>query len=88
MNFGFPRRVVHAFCAVWPLMKRFIDLSTTLTPNFLRYYALSLMFSAKHMPTLVDLHHVHLKMPKYGFYQQIKCVLENTPSSLVLLDRP
>jgi hypothetical protein len=69
-------------------MKRFIGLSTSLTAGILGYYTLSLDFSAKRVPTLIDLHHVHLKMPKYAFYQRIKCVLENTPSSLVLLDRP
>jgi hypothetical protein len=68
-------------------MQRFIGLSTTLTPNFLGYYALSLVFSAKHVPTLVDLHHVLLKTEKYRIYQGINCVLENKPSSLVLLDR-
>jgi hypothetical protein len=44
--------------------------------RFLGDYALSLLFSAKHMPTLVDLRHFRLKTPKYPFYQRIKCILE------------
>jgi hypothetical protein len=67
-------------------MKRFIGLSTTLTPGFLRYYALSLVFSAKRVPTLIDLRHLHLKTAKYQFYQDINYVLENTPCSLIRLD--
>jgi hypothetical protein len=68
-------------------MKRFIGLSTTFTPNFLKYYALSLGFSAKHMPTLVDFPNVFLKTEKYQIYQGINYVLQDTSCSLVLLDR-
>ena len=71
----------------WPLMKRFIGLSATLTRTFLGYYALSLVSSAKHVPTLVDFPHVLLKTPKYVFYHRINCFLENTSSPLVLLDQ-
>jgi len=67
-------------------MKRFIGLFTTLTPGFLRYYALSLVFSAKRVPTLIDLRHVQLKTAKCHFYQRIMCVLENTPCFLIRLD--
>ena len=66
-------------------MKRFIGLFTTLTPDFSGYYALSLGFSAKRVPTLVDLQYVHVKTAKYGFYQRIKFVLENTSCSLIRL---
>ena len=75
------------YAPFWHLMKRFIGLSTTLTPDFLRYYALSLEFSAKHVPTLVDFPHVLLKTEKYQIYQGINYVLQNTSCSLVLLDR-
>ena len=65
----------------------FIGLSPTLTPGFLEYYALSLGFSAKRVPTLMNLRHVQLKTAKYQIYQVINYVLENTSCSLVLLDR-
>jgi hypothetical protein len=68
-------------------MQRFIGLSTCLPAGILGYYTLSLGFSAKRVPTLVDLHHVQLKTAKYQIYQGINYVLENTPSSLVRLDR-
>jgi hypothetical protein len=63
------------YAPFWALMKRFIGLSTTLTHGFLRYYALSLVFSAKRMPTLIDLRHAHLKTAKYQFYQDINYFL-------------
>ena len=69
------------------LMKRFIGLSTTLTPDFSGDYTPSLWFSAKHVPTLVDFPHVLLEMEKYQIYQGINYVLQNTSCSLVLLDR-
>jgi hypothetical protein len=69
------------------LMQRFIGLFTTLTAGFLGYYALSLGFSAKRVPTLINLRHVHVKTPKYHFYQDINYVLKNTPCSLIRLDR-
>ena len=68
-------------------MKRFIGLSTTLTAGILGYYALSLGFSAKRVPTLMNLRHVQLKTAKYQIYQVINYVLENTSCSLVRLDR-
>jgi hypothetical protein len=68
-------------------MKRFIGLSATLTPGLLKDYTPSLWFSAKHVPTLVDLHHVQLKTAKCRFYQRIMCALENTSNSLVRLVR-
>jgi hypothetical protein len=83
----FPGERYTLYALFWPLMKRFIGLSTTLTPNSLGYYALSLEFSAKHVPTLADFPHVLLKMEKYQIYQVINYVLQNTSCSLVLLDR-
>ena len=71
----------------WALMKRFIGLSTTLTAAILGYYALSLLFSAKRVPTLIDLRHVQLKTAKYQIYQVINYVLENTSCSSVRFDR-
>jgi hypothetical protein len=67
-------------------MKRFIGLSTTLTAGFVRYYALSLVFSAKRVPTLIDLRPLHLKTAKYQFYRHINYVLENTACLLIRLD--
>ncbi|UCE35327.1 MAG: hypothetical protein JSV40_05340 [Deltaproteobacteria bacterium] len=68
-------------------MKHFIGLSTALTPDFSGDYIPSLLFSAKRVPTLIDLRHVHLKTAKYQFYQNINYVLKNTPRSLIRLDR-
>jgi len=68
-------------------MKRFIGLFTTLTPDFSGDCIPSLLFSAKRVPTLIDLRHVQLKTPKCNFYQRIMCVLESTPCSLIRLDR-
>jgi hypothetical protein len=55
------------YAPLWALMKRFIGLSTTLTPDFSGDYIPSLLFSAKRVPTLVDLHHVHVKTEKHQF---------------------
>ena len=68
-------------------MKHFIGLFTTLTPDFSGDYIPSLLFSAKRVPTLINLRHVHLKTAKYLFYQDINYVLKNTPCSLIRLDR-
>jgi hypothetical protein len=48
-------------------MKRFIGLSTTLTPDLSGDYIPSLLFSAKRVPTLVDFHHLLLKTAKHQF---------------------
>jgi hypothetical protein len=79
--------MVRALCAVLGLDEALHRPFHHPHSRFLGYYALSLLFSAKRVPTLIDLRHVHLKTAKYQFYQHINYVLENTPSSLVLLDR-